>query len=118
MDKDCVFCKIMWGGRGSEIEMRLGKLRIFHIEPLNPVTPGHRVFIPLLHYSRAETYPIETGEVFEQAAKWAGDQGVDYNLIVNSGPYASQTIHHLHVHYVPRTKDDGLKLPWTEQKIG
>jgi hypothetical protein len=47
---------------------------------------------------------------------YAAGQGRDYNLIVNSGSDAGQTIKHLHIHYVPRSKDDGLVMPWDAQK--
>lgn len=39
----------------------------------------------------------------------------DFNLITSSGRWATQTVKHLHIHYVPRRKDDGLTLPWTGQ---
>ena len=43
-------------------------------------------------------------------------EGVDYNLILNSGTFASQTIEHIHIHYIPRYKGDDLYLPWTNQE--
>jgi diadenosine tetraphosphate (Ap4A) HIT family hydrolase len=36
-------------------------------------------------------------------------------MITSAGPAATQTIKHLHVHYVPRHAGDGLSLPWTNQ---
>lgn len=80
--------------------------------PLNPVTPGHRLFVPFWHLDTASIHPRLTGRVFQAAAEHGRAQGEDYNLIVNAGHTATQTVFHLHVHYVPRHKDDGLALPW------
>lgn len=112
----CPFCRmvmhVVQGGEGIE---QIGASGVYHFEPLEPVTPGHRLFIPAFHYEHAAEAPSATGTVFEWAAYWAAEQGEDSNLIVNAGPEASQTVRHLHVHYVPRRADDGLALPWTGQ---
>ena len=110
----CPFCKMVMEsvttGRGIE---QIGSSGVYHFEPLNPVTPGHRLFVPAFHYGDAAEAPSATGAVFEWAAWWAAAQGEDFNLIVNAGPAASQTVRHLHVHYVPRRPGDGLLLPWS-----
>ncbi|MFJ4173379.1 HIT family protein [Microbacterium sp. NPDC089696] len=112
----CPFCKmvmhVVLGGEGIE---QIGASGVYHFEPLNPVTPGHRLFIPAFHYEHAAEAPSATGAVFEWAAYWAAERGEDFNLIVNAGSDASQTVPHLHVHYVPRRPGDGLVLPWTNQ---
>ena len=38
------------------------------------------------------------------------------NIITNNGADADQTVFHIHVHLVPRTKDDKVTLPWAWQK--
>ena len=110
----CPFCKMVMErvttGRGIE---QIGSSGVYHFEPLNPVTPGHRLFIPAFHYEDAAEAPSATGAVFEWAAWWAAQQDEDFNLIVNAGPAASQTVRHLHIHYVPRRPSDGLILPWS-----
>lgn len=110
----CPFCKLVMErvttGRGIE---QIGYSGVYHFEPLNPVTPGHRLFIPAFHYEDAAEAPTATGAVFEWAAWWAAQQDEDFNLIVNAGPAASQTVRHLHIHYVPRRPSDGLILPWS-----
>jgi diadenosine tetraphosphate (Ap4A) HIT family hydrolase len=113
----CPFCVLVMEHvtKGTGIE-QLGSSGVYHFEPLNPVTPRHRLFIPAFHYEDAAEAPAATGAVFEWAAWWAAQQGEDFNLIVNAGPEASQTVRHLHVHYVPRRAGDGLRLPWTEQR--
>lgn len=115
---DCPFCELVMQrvltGEGIE---QIGVSGVYHFEPLNPVTPGHRLFIPAFHYDDAAQAPTATGAVFEWASWWAARQGEAFNLIVNAGAEASQTVRHLHVHYVPRRSGDGLHLPWTGQRI-
>ncbi len=115
-ENGCPFCSmvmhVVYGGEGIE---QIGASGVYHFEPLNPVTPGHRLFIPAFHYEDAAEAPSATGAVFEWASYWASEQGGDFNLIVNAGPAASQTVRHLHIHYVPRHPDDGLLLPWSAQ---
>jgi len=59
--------------------------------------------------------PSVTGFVVASAARWANACREHFNLITSSGQYATQTVHHLHIHYVPRRPGDGLTLPWTGQ---
>lgn len=86
-------------------------------EPRNPVVPGHLIFWPRTHFVRADEEPFLFGQLMASIATVAMNSGMtNYNLIVNNGPQAGQTVHHLHVHLIPRTKDDGLIMPWTNQK--
>lgn len=104
----CVFCDRI------EREDYDGVQRdVASFQPLNPVTVGHRLFVPLLHVADAMEKPWVTGQVMEVAAGYARALNVDCNLITSVGPAATQTVFHLHVHYVPRREGDGLALPWT-----
>lgn len=103
---ECVFCGIA---------DRAG-VEIIDIEPLNPVVPGHRIV-----FSRKHTEDFTSGDnvllnVMMHAAKVAREMGGDFNLITSKGKAATQTVYHLHVHLVPRTEGDNLKLPWTDQQ--
>lgn len=87
--------------------------------PLNPVTEGHRLFVPRKHVPDAAADPFITGLVMKYAAQWAAGHGVDaFNLITSAGREATQPVHHLHIHLVPRREGDGLALPWTGQSVG
>lgn len=105
---DCPFCKRVLAVEGKPYK------NCFYFEPLNPVTPGHMLFVSRYHLKHGDSEDY-VGAVFAAAAWWATQQGKDYNLITSSGPAATQTIAHVHVHYVPRTPSDGLTLPWTGQ---
>lgn len=108
---ECVFCRKL-----AEGSVQRESARVYSFEPLNPVTRGHRLFITDEHFAYPHHEPTLAGLAFSAAARHAEGQGGAYNLIVNAGDAASQTIPHVHVHYVPRERGDGLKLPWTEQQ--
>lgn len=107
----CVFCGKI---KTLSVDDLFDDMDIAHFEPLNPVTPGHRLFVPVLH--REHPFPLYVGKAMKAAEAWARKFGEDYNLITSSGPSATQTIDHIHVHYVPRREGDGLHLPWTGQQ--
>ena len=81
-----------------------------------PVSPGHTLVIPKRHIgSWFEITPEEQSAmldllgrakaVLEEEFKPDG-----YNIGINDGPTAGQTVPHLHMHLIPRYKDD-LKDP-------
>ena len=111
---DCVFCEII------ETEAALGFLNLGSVvsfTPLNPVTPGHRLFVPKEHFEDAAE-PWAAGpasHAFVAACNWALARDISFNIITSGGAEATQTIFHTHIHYVPRREGDGLMLPWTNQ---
>jgi histidine triad (HIT) family protein len=109
----CAFCEIVHFDPHDQIEQQ-GPNTII-ITPLNPVVEGHKLIIPKFHVVDASWDSQITALTFGSAAIYASFRGVDFNLITSAGPNATQTIYHLHVHYVPRTEGDGLHLPWTGQ---
>lgn len=110
---DCVFCEIVKSGGPNDFE-RIGKW-VVAFTPLNPVTPGHRLFVPVRHGEDAGDDPTWASMAFRFAADYAYGQQEDYNLITSGGKFATQTVFHTHIHYVPRRPDDGLMLPWTKR---
>lgn len=86
-------------------------------EPLNPVTPGHQLFVPTMHAEHGTRFGAHAlSAAMHTAATYAAECEQPFNLITSSGTAATQTIPHLHVHYVPRQLNDGLELPWTAQQ--
>jgi len=106
----CVFCTLI-----KNKKYDLDTLHGVSFVPLNPVVPGHRLFIPRSHVDNAAENPLITAETMRFAATYAGEQGTAFNLITSAGSTASQSIFHFHVHYIPRAYEDGLLLPWTGQ---
>jgi histidine triad (HIT) family protein len=115
--RDCPFCKRIAAG---EYEAWTNDPAVVWFEPLNPVTPGHMLFVPVCHVADALQDPYTTALTAEYASRWWsknwGRSGArDCNLITSVGPAATQTVQHLHLHLVPRRDGDGLPLPWTIQ---
>jgi histidine triad (HIT) family protein len=79
----------------------------------NPLAPGHTLVIPKERYKRLRDTPPEvSADVFEAVRELAPviEDAVEAdatNIGVNDGPDAGQEVPHLHVHIVPRFKDDG-----------
>ena len=109
---DCPFCDRIERAEYDDID-----LGTVHFEPLNPVTPGHRLFVPEEHQEHSDALVVDSIEsAMGDAARWGRGRGEDFNLIISSGSAATQTVAHVHVHYVPRREGDGLALPWTGQE--
>jgi len=110
---DCVFCSIVGEKRKAG---EVGRdFDVIDFEPLNPVVPGHRLFVPTVHVGDAADRPYITGIAARAAAQYAKEQGTPGNLITSIGEEATQSVFHLHWHWVPRQTEDGLHLPWTNQ---
>lgn len=103
----CTFCDLP--------EVKNCSALVADFEPLDPVTEGHRLFVPIEHMDDAADDPIITARTFMVAAAYAAEQPEAFNLITSAGTDATQSVFHLHVHYIPRRENDGLTLPWTGQ---
>lgn len=114
MGGECVFCRIANGREPNEILRWWPDAVAF--EPLGPVVPGHVLIVPRCHVGDALEDPMVTAMVFARAAEWAKEHTASANLITSAGAAATQTVLHLHIHVVPRTAGDGLKLPWTKEQ--
>jgi histidine triad (HIT) family protein len=107
----CIFCEIASGKLAAHVvyddDVALGFL------DNRPLFVGHVLVVPRTHVVTLPELPAESvGPFFERVQmiasavpKALGSQGtfVAMNNIV------SQSVPHLHVHVVPRTKGDGLK---------
>lgn len=109
-EPSCVFCQRIDAGDYTPIGRDVARF-----EPLAPVTPGHMLFVPISHVINAAAGPSFAAAAFSAAAQYAHRKGEAFNLITSGGKEATQSVLHLHVHYVPRRHGDGLHLPWTGQ---
>lgn len=118
--KDCIFCKIVEGEIPSQRVYEDDNILAFL--DINPVNPGHCLVIPKRHYNGLGAVPDGlAGEVMVVAkrigavmAESVGAGG--FNLGLNNGLVAGQAVGHVHMHVMPRFKDDGLKL-WPGKQI-
>ena len=105
----CPFCDIQ---RDGDPTPELANEFAFALEDRFPVTPGHTLLIPRRHVA---SYFDASGE--EKRALWdlverarahldAAHAPAGYNIGVNVGAAAGQTVDHLHVHLIPRYAGD------------
>jgi len=107
----CVFCEIAAGTIPAEIVWRgHGALAFLDHRPL---FPGHILLIPDAHYQTLPDLPPElltsffgAVQLLENAVEAAMHSEGSFVAINNR---VSQSVPHLHVHIVPRSKGDGLK---------
>ena len=111
MADDCVFCRIVTGEVPAHLVLEDEDFVAFL--DARPVFKGHVLVVPRIHYVTLADLPVAVvGPLFERvrllsaavpAALGAQGTFVALNNIV------SQSVPHLHVHVVPRTKGDGLR---------
>lgn len=106
MSHSCPFCQILSGStdKTTLFENQTG----FVVRDGFPITKGHTLIIPKRHVaSFFEISQQERQDLFEllDQAKIQLDQEykpVSYNIGINDGEAAGQTIPHLHIHLIPR----------------
>ena len=107
----CLFCRIA-GGEAAAHRL-LDEPNVVAFLDVRPLFAGHTLVVPRAHVATlADLPPDAVGPFFAtvqrlagavQAAMAAQGSFVAVNNVV------SQSVPHLHVHVVPRTKGDGLK---------
>ncbi|MCB2300905.1 HIT family protein [Clostridium tagluense] len=103
---ECIFCNY------NKSEIIAENKYTFAILDHSPVNEGHSLIIPKRHFSNffeateeeiKAIYSLlhEVKEIFDIQYEPDG-----YNIGVNVGAYAGQTIEHMHVHLIPRYVGD------------
>jgi diadenosine tetraphosphate (Ap4A) HIT family hydrolase len=106
---DCLFCKISQQESAKVLE-RFDHCFVIH--DAFPVSPGHALIIPYKHTEHWFTSELEVQFSIINALnhmKMRLDnqfQPEGYNIGMNCGVIAGQTIPHLHVHLIPRYRGD------------
>jgi diadenosine tetraphosphate (Ap4A) HIT family hydrolase len=106
-DDECRFC-VKKPGRRLIVEGNYG----FAAWDRHPASEGHFLVIPYRHF--ASYFDIDDDERDElwrlvAEAKVICDEKYNpdgYNIGINVGHWAGQSIHHLHIHVIPRYKGD------------
>jgi histidine triad (HIT) family protein len=115
-DPDCIFCKIVAGELPATIVDE--DERTIAFMDISPATRGHALVIPRVH-SRdifeasaedLQATALAAQRLARRAKERLGADGV--NLLNSAGRAAWQTVFHLHIHMIPRYRDDPLRLPW------
>ncbi len=117
MNDQCIFCAI--AERSAPAEVVQADDHTIAFLDISPATRGHTLVIPRRHSD--DVFDISADDI-ERVARMAKQiagrmpaalscDGV--NLLNSSGSAAWQTVHHFHMHVIPRYDNDPLKLPWT-----
>lgn len=107
----CVFCRIVTGDEPAHVVLDDG-VAVGFLDA-RPLFPGHVLVVPRGHVETLPDLPAdEVGPFFERTRQVAravvdvlGAQG-SFVAVNNT---VSQSVPHLHVHVVPRTRGDGLR---------
>ena len=113
--ENCIFCKILRNEIPSSTVYEDDKFRA--IMDIGPMAKGHVILLAKEHAANLLEADDEllsaalpaAKKVANAVKKTVGCGGV--NILQNNGEEAGQTVFHLHIHVIPRNKEDGVKLP-------
>lgn len=109
--EDCLFCRIVRKEIPAHIVYEDDAALAFL--DIHPHAKGHTVVIPKHHAADLAALPREAvGPLFEAVRAVAAKavpalQADGLTIGVNQGAVSGQTVHHLHVHILPRFHGDG-----------
>ena len=99
---DCLFCRFVTGEVPLElVHESTGTIAFADIAPQ---APTHVLVVPRAHHRTAadlvEREPDLMAELVRAAAAVAARSGLErgYRLVLNTGPDAQQSVHHVHLH--------------------
>jgi histidine triad (HIT) family protein len=110
-DPDCVFCSIVAGELPADVV--LDEPEVVAFLDRRPVFKGHVLLVPREHVVTLPDLPAGLRDGFLEAAQRLAAAVVDglgaQGSFVAMNNVVSQSVAHLHLHVVPRTKGDGLR---------
>ena len=111
-DADCLFCKIRDGRIPASITYR--DEHVFAFKDIGPKAPLRELVVPAAHHATlADATDADAamyGRLMVVAARRAADSGQaagGFRVVMNAGPDAGQTVHHVHLHLLA-----GRPLAW------
>lgn len=115
----CVFCSIVAGATSADVVFE-DDLHLAFLD-VSPVFPGHVLVVPKRHaVTLADLEAHEIAPLFTRvrAIGIAVEAALEaQGTFVALNQKVSQSVPHLHVHVVPRTKGDGLRgFFWPRKK--
>jgi histidine triad (HIT) family protein len=108
---DCLFCRIAAGDAAAH--RVLEDADVVGFLDARPVFKGHVLLVPRTHYDDLSDLPTTLFQPLLAAAQRLADAvraalGAQGSFVAMNN-VVSQSVPHLHVHVVPRTKGDGLR---------
>ncbi|MDQ3836648.1 MAG: HIT family protein [Thermoproteota archaeon] len=88
-----------------------------------PINPGHALLMPTKHYETLlEMPPAEVGKLYSLVPSVAraivsAVNADGFNVGQNNGIAANQIVPHVHIHIVPRFKDDSPDGKWPSRTV-
>jgi histidine triad (HIT) family protein len=111
VSSDCLFCAIAAGDTDGHLVLRTQDVVGFL--DMRPVFKGHTLLVPRRHVATLPDLPAELRSPFLEAGQWLASAMVHalgaQGSFVAMNNVVSQSVAHLHLHVVPRTKGDGLR---------
>ena len=113
----CIFCKIVDGQIPSTTIFEDENVKV--ILDIAPAAKGHAILLVKQHVANIfELNSVIAGKIFTVVPKVATalkeELGCDgMNILQNNGEAAGQTVFHLHIHFIPRWKEDTVQIRWT-----
>lgn len=107
---NCIFCDII--NRKGEAEILFENEMVLAFLDIRPVNYGHTLVIPKKHYNNfLELTPDVLKELARVTQMMSGaiQKGLKsdgFNVIINNGAAAGQTVFHFHFHIIPRFSSD------------
>lgn len=116
IDKDCIFCKIANGEIPSKTVYEDEKFRA--ILDISPASKGHTLILPKAHFKDITEADEDVAQKLLPLASRLGKDiqkslgASGFNILLNTGASAGQTVFHLHTHIIPRYEDGRKILTW------
>jgi histidine triad (HIT) family protein len=108
---DCVFCQIVAGELPADVV--LDEPEVMAFLDRRPVFKGHVLLVPRQHVVTLPDLPGPLRDPFFEASQRLATAVVEglgaQGSFVAMNNTVSQSVAHLHLHVVPRTKGDGLR---------
>lgn len=111
-DTSCLFCRIVEGEIPAQVVREDEATVAFR--DVDPKAPTHVLVIPRRHVASVNDLQAEdaelVGKLYLAAREIARQEGIaesGYRLVMNTGPEAGQTVHHIHLHVL-----GGREMRW------
>ena len=114
----CIFCKI--------IEKKIPAYILYEdacyiaFLDASQATPGHTLIVPKVHVdnflqanNETLSHLINLAQRIGIALQQSNPQIMGMNLLSNCGIIAGQTVPHLHIHLIPRYRENDITISWT-----
>jgi histidine triad (HIT) family protein len=107
---DCIFCDIV--NLKGEAEILFENEMVMAFLDIRPVNYGHTLVVPKKHFNNfLELTPEYLQELSKVTQLLSGAisrvlNADGFNVIINNGAAAGQTVYHFHFHIIPRFNSD------------